>query len=295
MSKDIFIGVDGGGTKCKVRIEDEAGNLLAEAKGGPAQINLSAEKAWDSVLTTVNAALAKAQISLKDSRYRFYAGLGLAGTEVERAVKVFLSKPYPFTKVCLKSDGYAACLGAHNGQDGAVVIIGTGVIGWRVQDSDVVQVGGWGFPYSDEGGGAWFGLEAVRFAFQAHDGRVAFSPLLQAVLQKFDHTAHCIDWASAADSTQFAELAPLVLEHVEAGDPWALKLVQQAGREMDKIYSALETKAANKDTKVPYCLFGGVAPFIEPWLSDHFRSNIIPRQNDATVGAIHMIKQELSK
>ncbi|MFT5840625.1 MAG: glucosamine kinase, partial [Flavobacteriales bacterium] len=28
---DFFLGIDGGGTKCKARLEDAQGNLLAEA------------------------------------------------------------------------------------------------------------------------------------------------------------------------------------------------------------------------------------------------------------------------
>ena len=41
MTKNIFIGIDGGGTKTKLRMEDENGNLLAQSKGGPANIRLS--------------------------------------------------------------------------------------------------------------------------------------------------------------------------------------------------------------------------------------------------------------
>jgi len=173
MAKDIFIGVDGGGTKCKVRIEDAEGNLLGQARGGPAQIRISVDQAWQSILAAINEALKSTGISLVDKNYRFHAGFALAGTEVKEAVDDFLSRPHPFTNISLKSDAYAACLGAHGGKDGAIINIGTGVIGMRISGDEVIQVGGWGFPHGDEGGGAWLGLEAVRLASAASCGKAA--------------------------------------------------------------------------------------------------------------------------
>ncbi len=43
------------------------------------------------------------------------------------------------------TDAHAACIGAHNGADGAIIIIGTGVVGYQTQNGEGVQVGGWGF------------------------------------------------------------------------------------------------------------------------------------------------------
>ncbi len=91
MIKNIFIGADGGGTKTKLIVEDEAGLLLGQARSGPANIRNSVEQAWDSIDTGVKEALNQAQISLTDHNYRFHIGLGLAGTEDPVASEKFLS------------------------------------------------------------------------------------------------------------------------------------------------------------------------------------------------------------
>jgi glucosamine kinase len=292
MTKDIYIGVDGGGTKCKVRIEDDEGNLLGQAEGGPSQIRISVDQAWQSILTAIDEALKPTTINLSDKNYHFHAGFALAGTEIKEAVDDFLSRPHPFTSITLKSDAYAACLGAHGGKDGAIINIGTGVIGMLISGDKVIQVGGWGFPHGDEGGGAWLGLEAVRLTFQAYDNRVESSPLLKAILQKFNNNiTQLVTWACAAKSTQFAEIAPLVIEHLDKKDLWSLYLIKQDAKEMDKIFVALEKGISDKTKQLPYCLFGGIAPFVEPWLGEELRSRIVPRQANATVGAILMIKK----
>lgn len=296
MISNIYIGIDGGATKCKVRIEDEEANVLGTAVGGPANIGMSVDVAWKSILDTVNEALKSADLNLKNQNYRFHAGCGLAGTEVIEAVDDFLSRSHQFTSICLKSDAYTACLGAHGGKDGAIIIIGTGVIGMRIQGDEIVQVGGWGFPHGDEGGGAWLGMEATRLVMQAYDGRVEFSPLLKAILKKFNGDFYrFVAWANTAQSTEFAQIAPLVIEHIHSQDPWALTLIKQAGRDIDRIYEALENRAADKTTMLSYSLIGGVAPFVELWLGKKLHSKIVPVQADATVGAIYMMKSKVSK
>ena len=37
---DLFIGVDAGGTRCRARLVDQAGTVLGEGQGGPANIRL---------------------------------------------------------------------------------------------------------------------------------------------------------------------------------------------------------------------------------------------------------------
>ena len=73
---------------------------------------------------------------------------------------------HPFASVRFISDGLAACLGAHGGADGAVVVAGTGSIGVGLIGGRELRFGGYGFPISDEGSGADIGLQAIRLALR---------------------------------------------------------------------------------------------------------------------------------
>ena len=175
--QNIYIGVDGGASKCLVRAEDEDGNFLGTASGGPTVFKFSAENAWKTICETSNEALQQSSINLEDKQYSFLLGLGLTGCEIPSAKQGFLNITPPFfTRVCLESDAYTACLGAHDGKDGAIIIVGTGVVSVQLQNGKMAQIGGWGFPHSDEGGGAWLGLEAVRLTFHWLDGRLKQEP-----------------------------------------------------------------------------------------------------------------------
>jgi len=294
LAQDIFIGIDGGATKCKVRVEDGDGRLLGQAVGGPANIRLSVDIAWQSIYQTLSEVLTPKNISLHDKNYHFHAGMGLAGCEVLEACAEFLRRPHPFATIHLTSDAHVACVGAHGAKDGAIIIVGTGVVGYQIQNGEGTKVGGWGFPHDDEGGGAWLGLEAVRLTFQWLDHRVEKSPLLEDVFAYFNNDLnHFATWSNRANSHEFARLAPLVINHSQQEDIWATRLVKKAAQAVNKVGAALEKMHVKKDQPLPCCLFGGIAPFLEMWLGGELRSRLVKRQGDANVGAILMIKQEV--
>lgn len=294
MSVDIFIGVDGGASSCKVRVEDAAGNLLGSAKGDATTIKFSTEKAWETILNTINTAL-PTFLKLEDRQYRFHLGCGLTGCELPAACEKFLKEvPTYFSAIRLESDAYTACLGAHAGKDGAIIIIGTGTVGLQIQNGKTTQISGWGFPHGDEGSGAWLGMEAVRLTLQWLDRRFkhANTALLEMIFQKFDRDlTKLVVWANAANSTKFAEITPLIIQQLQQQDSLATMLIQRAAREIDRVGMAF-AKYTESDRLLPCCLCGGLALLIAPYLTADFKTRIVPCKHDATCGAIFMMKQE---
>ena len=58
--KLFFLGVDGGGTGCRARIEDGFGAVLGKGLSGPATTRLGVAAAWASVASALTSALAEA-------------------------------------------------------------------------------------------------------------------------------------------------------------------------------------------------------------------------------------------
>ena len=290
LTQDVFVGIDGGATKTIVRVENARGETLGQGQGGPANIRLSVEGSWQSINDALKEALAPSDLRQDDDRHRFYCGAGLAGTEVTSACDQFLNTPHPFARLILKSDGYTSCLGAHGGGDGALIAIGTGTVAFQIEGDKEVKVGGWGFPHGDEGSGAWLGLEAVRLTLHWLDGRGEASPLLESVYAHFDNDlVRLVVWANQANATQFAQIAPLVIEHVKSQTPLAVALIQQAAREIDRLGAALAAQSVSK--ALSCSLLGGLASFIEPWLGESLRSRLVRCESDSVSGALLMIRK----
>lgn len=277
MKKDIYIGIDGGGTKCALRMEDADGNVLAETQSGPANISQSVRGAWASILDACQLA------GVNVGEHNVHVGLGLAGSEDSQALAEFLSIPHEFHSLVLKSDAHAACLGAHGGEDGAIIISGTGVVGYSMQSDDVSKVSGWGFALGDVGSGAWLGYQAIRCMLKWRDGRASATPLLQALYDEVGHDV--VSFSRQATSTAYADFAPLVIQYKT--DPVAHHLLTLAGEEIESLYKTL---SKGVDT-LPLCLLGGVAEHLVPYLSVGLISNMVPPKGNATEGAIAMVRE----
>ena len=173
--------------------------------------------------------------------------------------------------------------------------MGTGVVGYQIEEGKGARVSGWGFPHDDEGGGAWLGLEAARLTFQWLDHRMEKSPLVEDIFSFFNQDVEqFVTWANQANSTEFARLAPMVINHSQQEEIAAVRIMKKAAHAIDRVDHALG-KMRQQKNPLPYCLLGGIAPFIEPWLSEELRATFVTRQSDANAGAILMIRERVRK
>jgi len=285
-----LLGVDGGGTGCRARLEDETGTVLGQGLSGPASTRLGIEEAWASVARAFEAAIDEAGLAPQEIA-QIHAGIGLAGLGRKGALDALRAIAHPFAGIEFVSDGMGACLGAHSGRDGAIVISGTGSIGLGFVDGRNLRAGGYGFPISDEGSGADLGLKAVQYALRAHDGRSEQTALLAEVMHRFrDEPAEAIAWMDRATATDYAAFAPMVLRHADQGDLFGRRIVQSAAEQIDTLVRVLFEKGAPRVT-----LLGGLSTALEPWLAPDVRRRLKPADGDAVAGAIILARKALLK
>jgi glucosamine kinase len=283
-----FLGVDGGGTGCRARIEDADGTVLGQGLSGPATTRLGIDAAWASVAKAFGTAIEEAGFGSAEIA-QMHTGIGLAGIGRKGALEALRAIAHPFASIDFVSDGVGACLGAHSGQDGAIVIAGTGSIGLGFVEGRDLRVGGYGFPISDEGSGADLGLKAVQLALRAHDGRHEPTALLAEVMQRFhSDPMEAVAWMDRATATDYAALAPMVMRHADQGDPVGRRIVQSAAEQIDTLVRVLFEKGAPRVT-----LLGGLSSPLEPWLSPDVRRRLKPADGDAVSGAIILAKRSL--
>jgi len=284
---DLILGVDGGGTQCRARLADRSGRVLGEGTSGPANIRLGLDAGFASVLDAARQCLAEARLG-EHAMGRIAACLALAGATEPSELAAARSRRLPFSHTVIVSDAHAACVGAHRGNDGGVIIAGTGSVGWAIVGGRQHRVGGWGLMLSDEGSGAWLGREAMRRVLWAHDGRVAPTALLRRLLDEFDADPYAIvRWAANAQPADFGRLVPLVVEHAARDDPAALELMQQAASHIDVLAARLFALGAER-----LALVGGLAPHLEGWLAPETRQHLVKPEGDALDGALQLARAE---
>jgi glucosamine kinase len=290
MPDDIFIGVDGGGSKTRARVRDAEGGALGEGVAGPGNARLGMP-AFEEIMKACREALTQARVSEGDFR-RVRAGFGLAGTAQEVHRQSALRWPHPFASLEVCTDAYAAWLGAFEGEDGAIMIAGTGVCGLAVVGGVPVEVSGLGAEIGDEGSGMAIGRAAVRRSLWALEGRWPMSPLAEAVLadRRINHSREqAVIWASVAIPGEFAEFAPLVFDYAEKREPLAVSIVEEAATDLSRVAARLVELGAPRIAMV-----GRVFDRILPWLPADIRSHLFKSERDAADGAILLARWGIS-
>jgi glucosamine kinase len=282
----LYLGVDGGGTGCRCRLETAEGEVLGSGIAGPASLRLGQDASLGAVMQATRGALAEAGLSDADLG-RIHAGIGLAGIGRKGARESLAAWPSPFAETIFESDGLAACLGAHAGEDGGIVIVGTGSIGLARIAGAELRIGGYGFPIGDEGSGADLGLAAIRLALRAHDGREPTTRFTHDVLARFSSDPfEVVAWMDKAHATDYATLAPLVLRHADLGDAHARFIMQNAAAMIDAMVRALFDRETPRVS-----LIGGLSSAMEAWLAPDVRRRLSPVQGDAIAGALSLVRR----
>lgn len=279
----VFLGVDGGGTKCRVRLRGSTGTVLGEATGGSANVYQNFDTAMANVLSAAAEVARQAGVQLS----HIHAGLGLAGVVTSVSTERIQASALPFASVAIDNDAYAACIGAFSGNDGGIVIAGTGSIGYAVVGDERHMVGGWGFQLGDHGSGAWLGHHAVRRAALALDGLLQPTHLIEAVLARVGRTRNEISlWSEAATPRDYASFAPLVFENAARADVQGMTIVIEGASAISKLGHALLARGAKR-----LCLLGGLSAVYPPYLDADVRAALVAPAHDAMDGAIMMARR----
>ena len=272
-----IIGVDGGGSKTHAVLVDAHKNIIDECFYGAANINTNFDVAYSSITAAINELVLRNNLTASSVKI----GIGVAGYSVlEKRAQLLALLTKDYAQIKVNSDCHIACLAAHSGKDGMIIICGTGVVAYYIKDKQAVQIGGWGFPHGDIGGAAWLGLEICRYTCQAIDGVIAFTPLLTAVWKSFDENSTSYkSWLLNAKPSDYATLAKL-LPQFKTTDSLAQQILTQATKQV----IAFTRAAIKREPDLPVSLVGGLAPLFIPSIKEQFAAVMLSKQLPA-VGA----------
>ncbi|WP_211830054.1 BadF/BadG/BcrA/BcrD ATPase family protein [Kistimonas asteriae] len=287
MTEKLFLGIDGGGTSCRARLCDGTGQVLGEGLTGIANPRFGLDQTCHNILLATRQALQQAGLQENDMQ-RIAAGFGLAGINHANERNAVMQWGFPFASLVMRSDAYTACLGAFDGGNGAILIMGTGSCGFWIRDNDAGSVGGWGFPVSDHASGARLGLDALSYALRAHEGIVPATPLCAALMARFDNSPEAvIAWQTHALPRDYGAFAPVVFDYADKQDSMAIQLLQAAAEDAAAMIRALLDKGVKQ-----CALVGGISGFIRPWLPEAMTPYLVAPKGDALSGALIMARED---
>ena len=169
MADELYLGIDGGGSKTVCLLGDRM-TTLGRGEAGPANPSMGGLDAFRIAL----ADAAHQALRASDDRRVVRAWIGVAGGDAPRvrtALRTVALELLPVTDVVISHDA-RLLLAAAGLASGIAVVSGTGssVYGLAADGREVI-VGGWGHLLGDEGSGYDIARQALRAVTQAADGR----------------------------------------------------------------------------------------------------------------------------
>lgn len=288
-SKNFFIGIDGGGTKCCACVCTADGEVLGAGIGGPSNPFHNEAQAKASIIEAVEIALTNAGLPIS-AKANLIAGVGLAGVNVPAIYETMNAWQHPFKKMYLTTDLRIACLGAHNQDEGAVIVSGTGSCGYSLVNGKTTMIGGHGFPFGDKGSGAWLGLEALKAVLLAHDN-LGSHTFLSELISKHLHAEGImiVEKMGAAKSNDYAQLARFVFEAAKSNDEVAVNILHEGAAYINAVAEKLwETQPGRMS------FIGGLSESLMPWLASSVVANLSNPINQPEFGAVYFARQQHS-
>ncbi|WP_218110338.1 UTRA domain-containing protein [Oligoflexus tunisiensis] len=223
--------------------------------------------------------------------HQVHLALGLDTAKTSQFRRQLIENAPRFCSLEVASDIHMILLGAHGGEPGLVLGLGSKVLAQCFDaERHSHRKGGWGFPF-DIGSTGWLGWQALSQTLSLLDGRLSteFSDAMlhQALLDQCGPSPEKIrDWLLAVQAADYERLGYLVLDHADQNDPAALGLMQKAADEIGQLIRSFD-----KDQSLPLSLFGSAAERMKPYLPPWLQKWAGPARRTALDGAVLMARQ----
>lgn len=250
MTRGLYLGVDGGGTKTRFALMDGDGRLVAQAQTGT---TYHPEVGFDGVRRILEEGVGSVlgQAGVRDASAIAFAFFGLpAHGENSRATSCLDAIPAQVLghdRYRCDNDMVCGWAGSLACGDGINIVAGTGSIGYGQRRGLNARGGGWGEAFSDEGSAYWIAVQGLNAYSRMSDGRLPKGPLHALVNQRLELATDLdlcarIYGPEAGTRAGIAQISRIVADAARQGDAVAHDIYARAGRELADIVVAIRNR-----------------------------------------------------
>lgn len=263
---ELFLGIDGGGTKTEVVCGTANGEIVGEGLSGPTNLtSITVGAATFNLKEAVRQAL---QTIPPESRV-VRAAMGLAGMdtqeEYEMAYQPFadILKSFNIEQFLLVHDSFIALENGTANPNAVVLIAGTGSICvGRNDKGETHKTGGMDYLLTDQGSGYDIGRHVLREAVKSHDGRRNKTMLEQLVCEHFGlsslDTLKMKVYHPPLTKVEIAELSLLCSKAYEAGDAGAVQIFEWTIAELVRLVEPIMRVLSLGDVPTDLVMTGSI-------------------------------------
>ena len=260
MAREIYLGVDGGGTKTAFLLDADGKRFESkQITIHPKQV--TKQQFFEIMKLGVGDVCEEAGIDPEEILYTFVAAPGYGQyPDTEAYIDEGIREAIGSDRFTVANDCVNGWAGSLNAKPGINLVLGTGQIGYGVdEEGNSMRSGGWGPLLGDEASGYYIGLKLLNHFTKMSDGRSDKTILYDIIREKLDLTEdmEIIDKAEKMKRDEIASLSRIFTEALDKEDPYCKVLLEEISKEaaavIDSIIKGLNFK---EEVKVSYS--GGV-------------------------------------
>ncbi|MBW4330674.1 N-acetylglucosamine kinase [Stakelama sp. CBK3Z-3] len=279
--RNLYLGIDGGGTKTEFVCIDQAGECLVRHREPTTyHLQVGLDGADRVIRNGIGAICAALDIAPTDIAQAFF-GLPAFGedSEADPQLVKLCGAAMGHDRYTCGNDMICGWAGSLACADGINLVAGTGSIGYGERQGRSARVGGWGEIFSDEGSAYWIALQGLNAFTRMSDGRLNKGPLyriFREALSLDDDLDICsrIMGEHGLQRDGIAALASIVATAADTGDATARDIQIRAADELVRMAISLSrTLGFSEEETVPLSWSGGVLRNVRA-VQDAFRGGL---------------------
>jgi N-acetylglucosamine kinase-like BadF-type ATPase len=297
------LGIDAGGSKTVALLATIDGRVVAEGRGGGANLRTHGELAVEKTLHEVIDQVLERRLDRPVA-----VCLGIAGVDREddaATIRGLMRRLGFRERTLIVNDALIALVAGAGEPVGLVLVAGTGSIAYGVNARGVAaRSGGWGPILADEGSGYWIGRRALAAVMRHADGRGPRTALTPMVLDRLrlgrpDDLVNEV-YEGAERRQLVATLGPLVAQAQDGGDAVAAEILSDAASELVLAAASVVGRLEMRGDLFRTFLSGGMFRSI-PWLASEVtkrlaevapRATVAPLSAEPAAGAVRLALAE---
>ena len=246
--KQLFFGIDGGGTQSRLGICDETDRLIAQVKGGSTnRYAVGFDAACDNLRDLIQKLKIESGIDVQNCVAGCFASAGMSTEQETEDFRRFFTGEGIRCPLYLCNDALAALAGGTGTAEGIIVVSGTGSIAAGLdKNGRTARAGGLGHLIGDEGSGFKIGLDGIKAAAAALERRgerTILAPMLfnhygvNTIRELFPFLY------TNFDKSRVASFSPCVFQAAQQSDAVATHILTTAAQDLSlltrSVYGAL--------------------------------------------------------
>ncbi len=242
---DYIIGVDGGATKTEAVAYNLYDNELGRACTGFGNLFLDFDKSAQNVINAIKQCIDSIELPQSDKNCQCIY-LGLAGIDIgnnKEKIQNLVKEKFGCDAVGYH-DSYLAHVAVHKGDDGIIIISGTGSVGYGIFKGRSAKAGGWGHIIGDEGSGYDIAVSAFKRIAYEYDCQLAPSELTKNIINKMNikDVNEIVKLTYTYSKAEIASFAPIVARLAVQSDINSINILKTAGQHLAAMTARLYNK-----------------------------------------------------